>query len=124
MIRLRWRKTCVRLSLICAILSAVVCAAIGRSVRSLDNDWRFYLGDITNAEAVDFDDSAWRRLDVPHVLSRPGTCGALRALFAWCSAALAEDAGARFRLADGTYDEVTRPQVRRLAENQRAETPS
>ncbi len=58
-----------------------------------------------------------RRLDVPHVLSRPETCGSLRAMFAWCSAALAEDAGARFRFADGTYDEVTRPQVRRLAEN-------
>ena len=28
--------------------------------------WRFHRGDVTGAEAASFDDSAWRKLDVPH----------------------------------------------------------
>lgn len=33
---------------------------------SFDEDWRFLRGDPGAAEAASFDDSAWRRLDVPH----------------------------------------------------------
>lgn len=29
-------------------------------------DWKFALGNISNASAEDFDDSAWRQLDLPH----------------------------------------------------------
>ena len=29
-------------------------------------DWRFQLGDVTNAIAPDYDDHEWRRVDVPH----------------------------------------------------------
>ena len=31
-----------------------------------DWDWKFHLGGAQGAEAVDFDDSLWRRLDLPH----------------------------------------------------------
>ncbi len=31
-----------------------------------DDDWRFNLGDIRNAEAVKFDDTKWRHVDLPH----------------------------------------------------------
>ena len=31
-----------------------------------DNDWRFYKGDLPHAEALDFDDTKWRKVDVPH----------------------------------------------------------
>ncbi len=37
-----------------------------RLVSSFDSDWRFFKGDLTGAERPDFDDAAWRRLDVPH----------------------------------------------------------
>jgi beta-galactosidase len=33
---------------------------------SFDEDWRFYRGDASGAQASSFDDSAWRALDVPH----------------------------------------------------------
>lgn len=38
------------------------------SERSQDfnDNWRFYLGDAGGAEAVNFDDSSWRTLDLPH----------------------------------------------------------
>ena len=31
-----------------------------------DDDWRFHRGGAQGAEAADFDDSGWRRLDLPH----------------------------------------------------------
>ncbi len=37
-----------------------------RTRSRLDFDWRFALGDFPGASAPDFDDRAWRRLDVPH----------------------------------------------------------
>ena len=37
-----------------------------RETFSLDQDWRFHLGDATNAIAPGYDDSSWRRVDVPH----------------------------------------------------------
>ena len=33
---------------------------------AFNDGWRFDRGDVTGAEAVSFDDSAWRTLDVPH----------------------------------------------------------
>ncbi len=38
----------------------------GRWESSFDEDWRFLLGDPSGAEAPSFDDSGWRKLDVPH----------------------------------------------------------
>lgn len=52
-----------------------------------------------------------KRLDVSKVLSRVETCAALRTTFAWCSKALGEAPAAMFRLVDGAYHPVTRPQL-------------
>lgn len=41
-----------------------------------DNGWRFHKGDISGAEQSDFDDSAWRTVDLPHdwsIEDLPGT---------------------------------------------------
>ena len=35
-------------------------------MRAFNNDWHFHRGDTQGAEAIDFDDSSWRTLDVPH----------------------------------------------------------
>jgi len=34
--------------------------------RPFDDGWRFYRGDAPGAERRDFDDNAWRALDLPH----------------------------------------------------------
>ena len=44
--------------------------ALGRM--KIDKDWKFWLGDVVGAEAVKFDDSSWRRLDIPHDWSVEG----------------------------------------------------
>jgi len=41
-------------------------------IKSFDSDWRFQRGDLDGADKVEFDDSAWRRLDVPHDWSIEG----------------------------------------------------
>lgn len=41
-----------------------------------DYDWKFALGDSVSASAVDFDDSAWRKLDLPHDWSIEGNISA------------------------------------------------
>ncbi|WP_033148179.1 glycoside hydrolase family 2 TIM barrel-domain containing protein [Prevotella sp. P6B1] len=47
-----------------AILSSLACSA--RERVCFDSDWRFRLGDDAKMALVDYDDSQWRRLDVPH----------------------------------------------------------
>jgi beta-galactosidase len=34
--------------------------------RLFDADWRFYRGDAAGSQNVDYDDAAWRRVDLPH----------------------------------------------------------
>ena len=46
--------------------------AAARIVSSFDNDWLFLKGDATGAEHPEFDDKAWRKLDVPHDWSIEG----------------------------------------------------
>ncbi len=59
-----------------ALLGGV--AALGLSApsradtRSLDRDWKFSRGDFAGAERPNFDDAAWRTLDVPHDWSIEG----------------------------------------------------
>ena len=43
-----------------------------RVTSSFDQDWRFLRGDIAGAEKIDFDDSNWRKVDVPHDWSIEG----------------------------------------------------
>ncbi len=47
-------------------------SAPARSVYSFDSDWRFLKRDAAGAEQPDFDDTAWRKLDVPHDWSIEG----------------------------------------------------
>src|SRR4051812_35209149 len=42
-------------------------------VVSFDNDWRFTLGDVEQAKNVEFDDSKWRKLNLPHDWSMEGS---------------------------------------------------
>ena len=60
-------------------LSAVSATAAGndhstaaRTTTSFDADWRFLKADATGAEQNQFDDSTWRKLDVPHDWSIEG----------------------------------------------------
>ncbi|MFY9153173.1 MAG: beta-galactosidase GalB [Prolixibacteraceae bacterium] len=43
-----------------------------RIIQNFGKDWKFQLGDQPGAEAVDFDDSSWRKLNVPHDWSIEG----------------------------------------------------
>jgi beta-galactosidase len=47
-------------------ISNVSSVSDSREVISLDADWRFHLGDLTNAVNPAYDDSDWRQVDVPH----------------------------------------------------------
>lgn len=60
----------------------LACAGLGlrlagaetpRAVYSLDDNWRFHLGDAPEAIKPSFDDSGWRRVDVPHDYVVEGT---------------------------------------------------
>jgi len=56
------------------IVALLASSALGqvRSTISFDNDWLFQKGDIAGAEAGSFNDSTWRKLDVPHDWSIEG----------------------------------------------------
>ena len=47
-------------------------ARTGRITSSFDRDWCFLKGDAPGADKQEFDDSAWRKLDVPHDWSIEG----------------------------------------------------
>lgn len=57
------------------LIACTLCLeAIGQEVRKTANfnsEWRFSLGDVEKASAVDFDDSAWHRVGLPHSFSTP-----------------------------------------------------
>lgn len=49
-------------------------ATAGTPRRQLfDCNWRFHLGDVSGAETVNYDDKAWRQLDLPHDWSVEGS---------------------------------------------------
>ncbi len=48
-------------------------AASPRTIESLDDNWRFHLGEEPKAIAPDYDDHAWRTVDVPHDYAIEGT---------------------------------------------------
>jgi beta-galactosidase len=43
-----------------------LCPPSPRNVVSLDASWRFHLGDVPGAQQINFDDSSWNTVDVPH----------------------------------------------------------
>src|SRR5678816_2275089 len=47
-------------------------AELSSNTQSFDANWRFSKGDEKGAEQVGFDDSQWRKLDVPHDWSIEG----------------------------------------------------
>ena len=64
-----------KLSALCLLLlTASICVANSRPGHtiSFNQDWRFHLGDINNAQDVAFDDSQWRQLNLPHDWSIEG----------------------------------------------------
>src|SRR5574341_101165 len=62
------------LSLLLTVLGIAVTPALAQRQRlSMDPGWRFVLGDSTGAERPGFDDTRWRRLDLPHDWSIEGT---------------------------------------------------
>jgi beta-galactosidase len=67
------RIVIVRALFVLCCFSSFACAApSGRSMVSLDSEWRFFQGGAEGAEAVSFDDSAWKTVDVPHDWSIEG----------------------------------------------------
>ena len=57
-------------------VTSLASAAEGRQTLSLDQDWRFHLGDVTEGEKPEMADADWRALDVPHDFSIEGPPGA------------------------------------------------
>jgi len=58
-----------------ALLTLTQCTSkkeIARSILNFGKDWKFQLGDVSGAEAVKFDDSSWRKFNVPHDWSIEG----------------------------------------------------
>lgn len=53
-------------SVLVSIAASMQAADSPRTVLSLDDDWRFHLGEAPEAVSFSFDDSKWRRVDVPH----------------------------------------------------------
>lgn len=67
-----------------ALAASLVClsfhpSALARERLPLDAGWRFALGDAAGASRPEFDDSAWRVVDVPHDWSIEGTTRSDRA---------------------------------------------
>ncbi|HWH70262.1 MAG TPA: beta galactosidase jelly roll domain-containing protein, partial [Candidatus Sulfotelmatobacter sp.] len=58
--------------LLFAAVLAAPAAPAPRQRQGFDFDWRFHLGDLTNAATPQLADSAWRQLDLPHDFSREG----------------------------------------------------
>ncbi len=54
------------------IVAGSVSAQGGREIRNFDAGWLFHKGDLANAQRADLDDSAWKKVDVPHDWSIEG----------------------------------------------------
>jgi hypothetical protein len=91
-------------------------------------DWADYEGDVETIghpkgelkhrlgsfDEIEEGEQIMRRLDVPHILSRPETCSSLRTLFGWCWRALGLPPGEDYQLEKGCYSDTTRPQIEQL----------
>ena len=65
----RFKTVALLFSLALTWLASAALAAAGpppRVCQRFDEDWRFAKGDPAGASAAAFDDSSWRRLDLPH----------------------------------------------------------
>ena len=68
-------RLCFCASIMLKSLCTIEAAPAGspRMVYSLDEGWRFHLGEAPEAVAPDYNDSAWRQVDVPHDYVVEGT---------------------------------------------------
>jgi beta-galactosidase len=69
-----------QIPIICLVIASLIAtltigyASTGetRQIRSFDSDWRFYAGEIKGAEKLEFNDSLWLKVNVPHDWSIEG----------------------------------------------------
>ena len=47
------------------LFSCLTISAQSTITTQFDNDWAFHLGGVQGAEAIKFDDSKWRKIDLP-----------------------------------------------------------
>lgn len=66
------RATVFLLSGMLSVYAVKAQTASGRTVRNFDKNWRFVKQDVPGADNPVFDDSQWRKLDVPHDWSIEG----------------------------------------------------
>jgi len=73
----------VLISLVILILSAQasVCFGAGRTKIVLNADWTFNKGDVTDAQAANFNDAAWNKVNLPHVFDTPYFASAATGVF-------------------------------------------
>jgi len=68
-----FKKACKYLLVCIAVLFSInVFAQQGRSVQDFDQNWTFNLGEVANAQNLDFNDAGWRKLNLPHDWSIEG----------------------------------------------------
>lgn len=60
---------------ICFCIATFLSAQESRQTILFNKDWKFYKGEISNAEQMSFNDAAWRHLDLPHDWSIEGSFG-------------------------------------------------
>ena len=69
---------CTRILILAIFILFTGCSNIRQSKKENENkhlfdfDWKFHLGDVSEASTEDFDDSQWRSLDLPHDWSIEG----------------------------------------------------
>jgi beta-galactosidase len=63
---------CLPVILLCILQSCGSVKTTYRTTENFDNNWKFFLGNIENAQDTIFDDSKWRTLNVPHDWSIEG----------------------------------------------------
>lgn len=59
--------------LVIAVFACIVAVGQPRSRESFNKNWKFFLGDAEKAKELNFDDSKWRVLNLPHDWSIEGT---------------------------------------------------
>src|SRR5450759_4082757 len=72
-IYLKMFKQAIIICFLCTGLQTIISAQTQvRKVVSFDPGWRFLKADVEGAEKISYDDSKWRKLDVPHDWSIEG----------------------------------------------------
>ena len=64
-----------RMLLVCVLLLSSLCIQArenSRVITNFDANWSFYLGDVEGADKANYNDGAWRKLNVPHDWSIEG----------------------------------------------------